>query len=635
MRYSLAVFSCIILLSTLSLDIAFAQINSSYQVATRLMQQQRYEDAAPILQSLHNQEPQVFVFLDRLVESHVQMKEYQVARSLLEKSINNGFNIGFTNVLLGEIYHLEGDTTNAFNIWADNLSMYPNQMQLYYNTANIMTERREFDRAIDVFLKGREIFDNNDLFLMDIPNVYMQSGQYQKAIAEWLILIDRLPDQSNVFKRNLIQYNDPLLYDDSIAEIEFKLREMSVNDANYRTFFDLQNWLLFENNLYRRAYSAALKYELSTTDFNYTLDLVGRQLVENNEFELAINAFSFYRDNSSNEVRLMAYEKLADVNARWAKYLQDYNLDENNKARYLYNRSTQFLDTLINNYSFYRRIDQIYLRKAELSLDQVYDLEQAKRAVELFKKVPRKAETAQAHYLDGRIHLANNEYVMARIEFTRSNRLAGTGLLAEKTRYFLALTDFYANDFEFAKIQLKTLGRRNTSFYANDALKLRLWLQEGTHIDTTGIEMSLFAEGIKELRTNPYSFDENILLDFIDQFPNTMFIDDVLLALAESTDGKNPKFVNKLNEFLKSQFSSPVREDLLWIRALKSEQYGGYPIFDETMTQEQAAICFFSDSCENVIPTISTQVLYEQLITEFPDGFYAPYARQKLIKYPS
>lgn len=67
---------------------------------------------------------------------------------------------------------------------------------------------------------------------------------------------------------------------------------------------------------------------------------------------------------------------------------------------------------------------------------------------------------AQADYLDGRIYLHDGAYTQARVSFTRANRKAGTGELAEKSRYFLALTDFYAGDFEFATIQLKTLGRK-------------------------------------------------------------------------------------------------------------------------------------------------------------------------------
>lgn len=483
-------------------------------------------------------------------------------------------------------------------------------MQLYYNTANILTERREFDRAIEIFQRGREVFRNDDLFLMDIPNVYMQAGNYQRAISEWLILIEKIPDQANVFRRNLIRYNDPLLFDDSIAEIEFKLREMNVTDVNYRTFFDLQNWLLLENKLYRRAFAAALRYERSTLDFNYTLDLVGRQLAENNQFELALDAFAYYRDNANNEVKMMAYEKMADVNARWAKYLVDYNLGDKNQIRQLYTNSIAILDTIIDDYSYYRRIDQIYLRKAELSFDQIYDLAEAKRAVESFKMMPNKSGTAQAHYLDGRLHLAENEFTMARIELTRSNRLAGTGELAEKTRYFLALTDFYSGDFEFANIQLKTLSRRNTSFYANDALSLRLWVQKGLTVDTTGAQLQEFADAHFALYTGNEEKAEQIFLSILGSSEPNPLKEDALIYLSKSattTESYNEIITN----FITSTPTTTFLEQLLWLKA-------------QAIEGQLAQDGFNADNHERLLDT------YLRIIEEFPAGFYAPYVRLKL-----
>lgn len=241
---------------------------------------------------------------------------------------------------------------------------------------------------------------------------------------------------------------------------------------------------------------------------------------------------------------------------------------------------------------------------------------------------------AQADYLDGRIYLHDGAYTQARVSFTRANRKAGTGELAEKSRYFLALTDFYAGDFEFATIQLKTLGRKNTSYYANDALQLRLWLQEGSNIDSANVELRLFAAGIKELQSNPYEFNFQTMYDFLEQFPQTVFKDDILLAMAEFTDGTNPEFIDHLNNFLDSGEETPLREDLMWVRARKSESFGAYPVGTDSVDVITCSKLFFSSSCTRPVPTISSTELYEQIILEYPDGFYAPYARQRLQSLP-
>lgn len=365
-----------------------AQSDNSFQIATRLMQQQRYEDALPILQSLHNQQPQVYVFMERLVECNIQLKEYDRAMAVVNKALNENRNVGLTNILSAKLFHLKGDTTRAYTIWQQNLNTFPDLLQLYINTATVMTERREFDRAIEVYKRARTVFQNDDLFRTEIPNVYMQSGRYQEAVGEWLQFIADQPNQSSLFKRLLIRYNDPLLFDDSIAELEFMLQDMAVTHPAYSELFRLQIWLLFENKLYRRAFASALEYEKVTTEYNYALDLVGSQLADNNQYELAANAFHFYRTNAEGNIQWMAYEKLADVYARWGKYLQDYNLDEDFESRKLFSKSIAYLDTLITTAPNYRSIDRVYLRKAELSLDQVYDVDEAKKAIIQLKTFP-------------------------------------------------------------------------------------------------------------------------------------------------------------------------------------------------------------------------------------------------------
>ena len=61
MRLTKLFLFLIFLLPSFGIEI-FAQTNSSYQVANRLFQQQRYEEALPILTSIHQQEPQIFEF---------------------------------------------------------------------------------------------------------------------------------------------------------------------------------------------------------------------------------------------------------------------------------------------------------------------------------------------------------------------------------------------------------------------------------------------------------------------------------------------------------------------------------------------------------------------------------------------
>lgn len=599
-----------------------AQINNQFQIANRLIQQQRYEDALPILERISAQDPEVFIFFDRLIECHTQLKQYDTAIGLIKKKVQGGQNVGQSNILLGKLHHLQGDTTLAYSVWENNLMQFPNQLQLYLNTANAMMDHRAYDQAIEVYKKGRIVFNNPQLFMSDIPNAYMQAGEYENAISEWLAIIKLNPQQSSGIQRMLLRYNDPLLYDVTILEIEDQIVDMPLNDPSYTSFYELQIWLLLENKLYRRAYSTAQEYESRTSNFNFSLFNVGRKLAENNEFDLSISAFNYYTKSSFGEIKWRAEEEKISVYTKWAKYLDDYSLDFFGKKDSLYNLAVDLLNNLTEQTQTYSRIDKIYLKKAELALDFVHDLDAAKEATKLLKSQPNMYESPEASYLDGRIYLAQQEYTSARIAFTRSNKKAEVGEIAEKTRYFLALTDFYAGDFEFAKIQLKTLGRQNTSFYANDALELRLWVQEGLAADTTGEMLKQFANAHYQLSIGENEMANQFLVEIAHSETNSPFKDDAYILLTKVANKMTGEFVSDISDFLASNPYLSLKERLLWEKAKATDE--AYLI-----SLESSAKLIYEIDINKVI------LNYEELILEYPQGFYAPYARKRLSELPN
>lgn len=621
-----------LLLCTSSL---FAQVSNEFQIANRLMQQQRYEDALPILRRAHQAEPQIFLFLDRLVECHIQLKQYEEAVDLLQRNIRNDNNTALSNVILGEVYHYKGDTEQAYSVWQQNLAANPDQLQVYINTANSMVDRREYERAVEVYRKGRAQFNNEQLFLNDIPNAYMQAGNYEAAIDEWLTLIQKDPRQTTAIQRMLLRYDDPLLYDITILELEDKLIDMPLSSPAYQNFYELQIWLLLENELFRRAFTTAREYENKTSAFNFSLFNVGRKLAQNSEFELALDAFSFYTETSFGEVKWRAMEEKAEVYTRWAKYLDNYSLDFTGKRDSLFNNARELLNELAESAPNYSRIENVYLQKAELSLDFVFDLESARESTQRLKMLRNMNDTPESNYLDGRIALAEQQYTNARISLTRSNKQAEIGELAEKTRYFLALTDFYAGDYEFAKIQLKTLGRQNTSYYANDALELRLWLQEGLAADTTGTLLNEFSRAYFDLKNGKTEEAKREFLAIANSDTPTPFKDDAYILLSKAADDNSVEYFITLNNYLLNSPFISQKEHLMWERAKLAEQlylqgvttiaHGERVNTDPDMTnnggQEQKIL-------ETVIRS------YEEIILHYPQGFYAPYARQRLNELP-
>lgn len=604
-----------------------AQNNSDFQLATRLMQQQQYADALPLLQDLNKENPETYVYADRLIDCLIQLKQYDRGLEIARKYEGDPEFDGQVQVRIGELYHFKEEIETALDIWNANLETHSRQLQLYITTARTMVSRREYMEAVNVYKQARTVFQNDRFFFGDIANAYMRAGEYELAIEEWLNLLEASPNQISFIQRSLLRYNDPILYDITIIELNERLDNISISSPNYQTLYQLQIWLLQENKLYRRALAAAKEYESRSESYNYSLFNLGRQLTDNNEFELAREAFTFYTDNAFGEIKWRGLEELADTYSNWAKYIDDYNLDFTNTRDSLYRLATTMLDSIETETNNYSGMGNVQLKRAELALDHVFDLDKAQTALRKLKNLPAMRDSPEIPYLEGRIHLAKKEFTEARISFTRSNKQAEIGELAEKTRYFLALTDFYSGDYEFAGIQLKSLGRQNTSYYANDALELRLWLQQGTAADTTGENLTRFADAVFKENNGASEESAQAFLSMIDDEEFTALKDDALLFFVESPHIKREVKYNELSIYLTSNAATPIKEKLLWEQAKLAEQTNMQLVKNACGSAED---CFFNLDSTTSTQSISAKDIYEKLILEYPQGFYAPYARERL-----
>ena len=577
------------------------------EIALKLIQERRCDDALPILERLHRNEPNTFIYFDRLVECEIELKKYDRALERVQKYKQNGSNKALTGVLEGEIQFFMGNKELAFDLWNENLKTHPKMLQLYINTARTMVNRKAFEQALSVYEKAQINFKNPMLFNSEIPMVHMQAGNYDEAVKSWLTLIQNSPNQANGFQRILIRYNDPLLYDISIIELEDLLSNLQPDEVLYNTFYELQIWLLMETNLFERAFNTALRYEENTPALTYSLYSVGNQLLQNREYEKALNSFQYYSDIGYNEIRWQALERQAEVWLSWVKYLEDYDLIPVSDRTYYTEQARELLNLILSEAPNYQNSTNVHLRLAELYLDFDKDLVQAQKIIQRLERLTENY-SEELNYLKGRLAITNESFTEARLLLTRSNRSAKVGEMAEKTRYYLALSDFYSRDYEFSDIQLKSLGRQYTSYYANNALELRLWLQTITAMDSTAQFNVTFPkamlEELKGNNTKAKAMLWEIARNQSNPFSGYAF--KILYSLGADLE----EYITALNDYLVNEKSTPLRENLMWLRA-------------------QAAF-YFSAQDSSSLSSETLYSYYEELILSFPSGFYSPLAR-KLI----
>lgn len=262
-------------------------------------------------------------------------------------------------------------------------------------------------------------------------------------------------------------------------------------------------------------------------------------------------------------------------------------------------------------------------------MDFYKDLDKAETWYNQMQRRIAGRENPYLYYAEGRIALFRKDFVTSRQALTRADKQSDESELSEKTRYYLSLSDFFAGDFEFAEIQLKTLERRNTSYYANDAIKLRMWIKNGLRADSTGSLLETIGNSLYSIHIGNYDEALRQLEPILAQ-TNHSFSDDLILELSEELpDQYNRLKLQLVDRAIQSQPYSPLKERLLWDQVTLIEYF--MKNIDLPPPPPNIYTYSFLDSDVNVEFTEQNLVdLYEEILIEFPNGFYAPFVREKL-----
>jgi tetratricopeptide (TPR) repeat protein len=600
----------------------YAQNAKTYFTADRLFEQQKFEEAYPIFKKLYENDPNTFLFLERATQCLVNLKRYDKAIDFTKEALKNANFKARATIRLGEIYHIKGDTQKAYQIWDDLIASKSQPMQVYISLASAMRDRRDFDQAIELYKKMAKRFPSSDQLTTELADTYMQAGKYEEGIRAYLSLLKKTPDKINYVQTKIFRLRDDRLYDAAILEMNDFIDDLSDNHPSRNILQQLELWLLLERGLEERALATAKRYENENDYPSYLLYSLASRLLAAEEFELAEQAYSYYTDTDNRSLRYQSMEQLAEVYIRWGDFLSDYNLAFAPKRKSLYQKAYSTLTSLMEQAPNYSQMNQVLVTQAELSLNYLHNPKQATLFAQKLQSLNDSSYIAQRSYLQGRIKLYNGDYGRARIDFSRSNKQERIGSLAEKTRYYLALTDFYAGDYEFADIQLNALERQKTSYFANDAVKLRLWIQQGLQADSTGKQIEPFARAVKSYAQGNAQKGFKILAAMIDSSQFHPLKDEALLEMSTFVTPSliEPVF-SRLTQYLdKTATGSPLHERLLWERARIADQIITEPAVKENLTNNE-------DLPSSTAKLIS---LYEALLLNYPQGFYASYARNRI-----
>lgn len=625
-----------------------------YMDALQLMQQAKYEEAYELFSKMLRQNPDNYPVFDQTINSLIQLKRYEEAINLTTARLGRNYSDLVLTTRLAELYHLNNQLPQAYDMWNRAVSANANAIQAYRYVSENMVTRREFEKAVELYLSARVRFNNNSLFFSEITTSYMALGNREKAVETLIDVLRFAPGNSQFVLRQLSMFEDETLTDIAIIELDEKSRTLGSSTPEYIAHREVLVGLLLERRLYRRALSVARNYEDITGEGVWPVYSLAGRLRSQNQFELASDAYDYYIHQNGHPLQTRSFEEKAILFITWSRHLTDYNLDYDGRAAELYDLADATLDKLIQNYPTYQRIINALSLKAEIALDHLKKSDTAQNYANQIRSFSTSDEARIiADYLDGRIHMFDGHHSIARISLTRANRESRLGEMAEKTRYYLALNDFYTGDFEFSALQMRSLERLTTSYYANDALRLRLWMQEGLKDGVPTAELTTFSKAKYLFETGKKDEAVELLLPIITSDYTRPLLGDIVLLVSNHLRANYPGIMFSVLEQSLQNYNGPVKERLMWEKTriadgLSSSDLPSNENIESRFASLTGWLTKFNDQCtaEEVLYLRCIQSdqhpfsesfdlnvlfdLYEEILFQFPNGFYADQARARL-----
>lgn len=618
-----------------------------FSLGNELLRQGKFEEAYEIFERLLRENPRSYAVFDRTVTALVQLKRYDEAIQVTKDRLDLVGDDSNTRIKLGEIYDISGRRDDAMEAWNHVLRQHAGNAQVYRRVAQTMNERRLFRESIRVYEVAREQLGDASLFAFEIANNYLAVADFESAISEYLDIIGRDSRRMSLIQRQLMNYDERRLYDTAILLTEERLGRLSPGSEADLSLRDFLVWVTMERGLYRRALAAARTLERHSNNERHAMFRLGRDLRSRGQFELSEQAFLYYLDIEEHPLLARSHEELSRTYQEWAGYLTDRNLDFDDAADSLYRKAFETVDLLASRFPRYDRMMQTLTIQSELALDHLKEPEKAEVYHQRMERIARNdSEMALAHYVAGRLLLFDGNFSMARVSFTRSNRMADGSEIGDKSRYYLGLGDFYNGDFTYARLQLRSLERQNYSWYANNALHLRFIIQEGHDEDGENPELLRYAGARYLYDTGRYAEAADLLAPVLDEPTAQPLHGESMLLLTQTLRRIHPEVAFQVvdRHTRRPSVRQAVGERLLWERARLAEVV--YIMQERDSGEARSAegvvpsgLLPYSPSAEERFYGAADRLLltadevaryYEELLLNYPEGYYSDIARNRI-----
>lgn len=575
---------------------SYAQENVDEALAFQYYQQADYEKAAVLLEKLFNSTKDDTYF-ELYFNSLIKIKKYKESEVILKKLIKLDPDKFQYIIALGRVFQESGRAAEANKLYAEAINNIPKDENKFRQVANDFYRFEAYDMAVNVFLQGRKILNDDKLFAFDLLSIYRYKKNKVMLIQEYLNVLDTLPQLLAQAQNTLASiFEDNLDYQLLQTAVLKKIQK----EPQLEVFTELLIWQFIQQQEYELALRQLIAQDKRTNGNGTTLFNIANTFIANKAYATAIKAYEYIL-TKGNETAMYIPAKIELINAKY-----ELAIAGKYDKQAIQTLTAQYEEVLIT----YGKTPQTLFALKKLAYLQAYYLSDLKKAEEILEegvkiKGLQLAEIAQLKMDLGDIYLLSKQPWEAILVYKQVAKQFEGQVVASEARFRAAKLNFYVGDFTYAKSQADVLKASTSTLIANDALNLSLLISDNLLTKNDSLSLTMYAEA--DMLAFMNKSDEAVAkLDSINiSFPNNSLADDILMAKANISIKKNDLInaTTALKNLIVNYSTSIWMDDALFILA---------DILENKLHNQEEA-----------------KKLYQQLINDYPGSMFNAEARKR------
>ena len=445
--------------------------------------------AVLLLEDLYAESPGTTAVWSRLLEAYTTAGEHERALALLDEvAARRGETVSIA-AQRGAVLFRAGDAAGAEAAWARALALAPEAESTYRLVANARTRLGLYAEAAATLASGADALADSSLFGLERANLWGLGGEYEESARLYLAALT----EDNEGAVRTIQTRLARLAESDGALDAFRraTADAIARDPFSAPYREIAAWVALEQADYDTALDATRAADRLRRGNGRAVFRFAEAALTAGALDAADRALDDVLDRHGNgplvPPALLYRARIAEARAQASGERPDSG------EAPLTDRARDAYAAFARDYAGHPDAPEALRRLADLHLDAYRDADAAEATLDRLIASTFDARIVGRARLDmGAVSLQRGDLFEARERFGRVENEIRVGPLAEQARYELALIDFYEGYLFSALARAEAMDDNTAADVANDAVSLRLTLDENAGPDSTNAALRLY-----------------------------------------------------------------------------------------------------------------------------------------------